>query len=87
MDEIEASMQFGLRVQQFLKTDVGQYLVGRARIEADEAVEKLKTCPSWRPKLVQKYQNQIMVAEWFEHWLAGAVQDGLNAKHIIEGFE
>lgn len=77
-----ATVQVGDQVRQFLHSDVGRLLHGRAKQDIEEATKQLPDCnvDSWfgRRKF-KKLQFQIEVAQQFERWCADAIIDGDNA--------
>jgi hypothetical protein len=76
---------FGERVSQFLKTDIGQYLIDRADDQRDAAVEELKKVDAWDARVITKLQHQIWMIEQFKTWLADAVVAGLQAEKALQG--
>ena len=75
---------FGKRVEDFLSSDLGKYLVHRAEEEAANSVENLKRVLPWRRRRIQELQNRIWMAESFQQWLADAVMDGMQSTQLIE---
>lgn len=75
---------FGKQVEQFLNSDIGRYMVQRATLRAESAVESFKRCDPSDVAQVRKLQNEILWAESFSDWLSAAVTDGLQALNIIE---
>lgn len=78
---------FGRRVEEFMASDLGRYLVLKAESQEQQATEELKKLSPWTPmarRAMQKIQNDIRVAEWFQQWLGEAVMDGLQATNILE---
>ena len=53
----------GKQVEDFLGSDIGKYLVGRAESDALEALEELKRVSWWRSRRIKWLQNRIYVAE------------------------
>jgi hypothetical protein len=84
-DPLVKSAVLGAEVEQFLESDIGKYLVGRAEAEALEAVELLKRVSFWRKHRIIWLQNRISVAESFQKWLGEAYSEGLHSLHTIEG--
>lgn len=75
---------FGLQTQDFLKTDLGQYLVSCATHDMNNAVNKLKKVAPWRTRKIQELQNQIKVSENFMSWINDAIQQGTQAQNQLE---
>lgn len=75
-----AHVDIGLAIKQFLQSDVGQYLTGRALEASDDAMEKLKRADPEDVKLVRKLQNEIMMADNFAQWLTDGKLEGEHAE-------
>lgn len=78
---------FGKQVEEFLKTDIGKYLVSRAEEEVEIAARQLKRVAPWRTTKIRALQNQILTAERFQMWLGNAVADGHQALNLLENEE
>jgi hypothetical protein len=83
-DPIVETAVLGKRIESFLETDVGQYLMGRAESEAGEATELLKRVSWWRSSRIRYLQNRIWVAESFRSWIYQALQEGKRALDVLE---
>lgn len=77
----------GKQVHDFMKSDVGRYMLQRADFEVNDAFEKLKTCDAANVNEVRRLQNNIWVAESVKTWMAEAVGEGLRALDILEDRE
>jgi copper homeostasis protein CutC len=84
-DPLVKSAVLGSQVEQFLETDIGKYLVGRAENQAAEAMDMLKRTAPWRKNRIQQLQNAVLTAENFQKWLGEAYSEGLHSLHTIEG--
>lgn len=82
-----AEVDLGLAVEQFLRSAVGKYLVGRAKHELDDAVERLKLINPYQPRAIQEIQNEIWRADTFEKWLTDAILHGRNAEEQLTSSE
>ena len=78
---------FGKQVEDFLQSDIGDYLIKRSQAQAEEALEELKRVWPWRRRRIQQLQNRIKVAEDFQLWLGYAVASGHQSMTRIEGEE
>lgn len=78
---------FGEQVQEFLRSDVGRFLIGRAEKELAHQMSLLKLVDPRVPEQIIRLQVRIEQLEKFEGWLADAVQEGLTAISIIDGEE
>lgn len=83
-------VRLGERVQEFVQSDVGQYLLGRAQIEMDEAkAAMVRINPFWpraKTKLAQ-LQQEYRTAENFARWLNEALQNGDVALEQIRAIQ
>lgn len=78
----EAAM--GRDTQAFLKTEIGRYLIGCAKQEADDAMHDLKSVSPWRRRKIVELQNKIWRAESFRGWLADLILQGKAAEHSMD---
>lgn len=67
---------FGKQVEDFLYSDIGDYLLGCAKREEQEALEQLRRVAPWRRRRIQQLQNQIAIAESIQRWLGDAIASG-----------
>jgi len=77
----------GKEVEFFMNSDVGRYLQDRILNEKIAAIEGLSQCDPFKPEDVQKWQNQMRLADHMTSWLQQAVHDGLNAINVLESRE
>lgn len=77
----------GEQVSQFMKSDIGQYLLDNAAAHEAEGVEELKRAKCTDTEAVWAAQNKVWIAERFRVWLEEAVQAGLKAQMILEDRE
>lgn len=75
---------FGKQVDIFMSSDIGKYLLARAKDESDQAFEAFKKCDSSNSVEVLRIQNIITQSDKFKSWLDEAVTDGLQALDILE---
>jgi hypothetical protein len=86
-DPTVKSAVLGRQVEDFLESDIGKYLVGRAESEAWEALEELKRVSWWRGRRIQYLQNRVYVTERVQEWLGNAISEGIQALNIMEEVE
>lgn len=79
-----AEAVLGRDAEEFVKSELGRYILGRARRERQEAQEKLNKVASWRRRRIQELQNEIWRAEAFEGWLFEIIMDGRNAEKVLD---
>lgn len=85
--EIFETAVFGKVVENFLSSELGDYLLGKARTEEDEAMRALIVTSPWRRRRIQQLQNQIWRAQQFQVWLGDAIAAGQQATNLLEGAE
>jgi hypothetical protein len=86
-EQAMAEAIMGRDAADFIRSELGKVLLGRARIERDTALDTLKTVYPWRRRKIQELQNTIWRAESFEGWLAELIINGQNAERILDGQE
>jgi len=77
----------GEQVDQFLKSDVGVYLMQHAAAQEEQGLEELRRVDCKDAAAVWNAQNKVWIAEKFRVWLSEAVQAGLKAQMILEDRE
>lgn len=77
----------GEQVDQFFKSDIGQYLLDHAARQEAEGLEALRRVKCNDTDAVWQAQNKVWIAEKFRTWLNDAVQAGLKAQMILEDRE
>ena len=75
----------GKDAEEFITSDIGQYMLGAAEQEAQDAYAALKTVFPWRRRKIQELQNRIWRAESFKVWLAELVTSGKQAMDALDG--
>jgi hypothetical protein len=75
---------FGRQVEQFLKSDIGQYIIQSADADIGEALDKLKNADPFKPELIISIQMKIGIAESVKGWLADAIASGRMATKTLE---
>lgn len=77
--ELFARSQLGVKIRDFIESDVGRYLQGRAQQEIEQAqVDALDCNPRtwWGRRKLLKLQDKAGVARSFLRWIVEAIQDG-----------
>lgn len=74
-----AETHLGEDAAEFVKSDLGRYVLGRMNIEINEMMLKLKTTFPLRWRRIQQLQNEIWKREAFKTYLLGAIQSGRSA--------
>lgn len=86
-DLLLTEARIGIEAEQFLRTSVGQYLIGRAELEEREALESLGEVDPENAKAVREAQFRLQVARAVPRWLSDAIQSGRIAQTVIEAEE
>lgn len=79
-----AQAMLGKDAEEFASSPVGEYLLGRARQEADEALALLKSVSPWRRNRIRDLQARVWRAESVESWLAELIVEGQQAIRVID---
>lgn len=77
----------GEQVDQFFKSDIGQYLLDHAARQETQGLDELRRVKCTDSQAVWDAQCQVWVAEKFRVWLTDAIQAGLKAQMILEDRE
>jgi len=81
--ELIAAYEMGKAAEEFLKSELGRYLVGCADQEEKEAIEEL-LASSLRPREEKEIRGKVWRARSFKGWIAGLINEKENALDIIE---
>ena len=79
-----AQAVLGHEAREFLASDIGRYLLGRAEQDERAALERLATVPWWRRRRIIELQNHVYRARSVRNWLAELVIDGQQAESVLE---
>lgn len=79
-----AEATLGRDATDFLKSELGRYMVGCAQQEYSDAMQKLKVTAPWRRRRINELQNQIWRAESFVTWLRDLVLQGKAAEVSLD---
>jgi microcompartment protein CcmL/EutN len=81
--DIFNAIDFGIEVQAFITSKVGQYLIKRADADVVTALEGLKEVNPSDEREIRSLQTTIKRAESVQYWMAEAIQEGLNAEKLV----
>ena len=73
---------FGEMVRDFLKSDIGVYLLSMAEEEERAAIEQMIDAKPGDD--LTDIRSKIRTARWFKTWLANAIQSGDQALQILQ---
>jgi hypothetical protein len=82
--ELYAEAMLGKDAEEFLETDIGRYLIGRAEQESREAMDQLKKIYPWRRRKIQELQNRIWLAENVQGWIVELIISGRQALQTLD---
>lgn len=83
-EEMIAEINMGQKCREFINSDVGRYLLGRAKLYREELFQKFRQIPHDKPQELLKLQSLAQVPELFEAWLAEQIEAGEQAQFSIE---
>jgi len=84
--EYFATARLGEDFETFIRSEVGQLLHGRAKLELDAVKDQLLDCNPhsfFGRRKIQKLQNRAQQARWFIRWCYDAIYDGKNAATLL----
>jgi hypothetical protein len=79
-----AEAVLGRDAQEFLASEIGRYLLGRAQMDEREAMEALVSVKWWRRRRIIELQSRIYRARSVRSWLAEIISDGRQAESVLE---
>ncbi len=85
--ELISRAVFGKQVEEFLASEIGQYLISCAQDRVEAAQQDFKTVDCTDSAKVIEIQNRILVADCVIQWLKDAVGDGVRALNILDNGE
>lgn len=75
----------GKDAEEFLSSELGRYLIGRAEQEEQEALNELAIVSADNPSAVRELQAKAWRARSVKGWLAELVSAGRSAMAALEG--
>lgn len=82
-DLMLAEAVLGRDAEEFLRSELGQFILGRCDGEIAEAQHNLARVASWRRRRIQELQNEIWRAESLKGWFAELIQNGRAAEAAL----
>ena len=82
--ELYAEAILGKDAEEFVESELGRFIIGRAEQEIEDAVNELKKCYPWRTRKIRELQNRIWRAESVQNWLAELVVRGRQALNQLD---
>ena len=77
----------GKDAEEFLKSDLGRYMLARAEDEEREAMEALAKVWPWRRRRIEQLQSQLWRARSFKNWMGEMIIAGKQALQQLESRE
>lgn len=86
-DLLLAEAVLGRDAEEFCRSELGQFILGRCDQEIADAQDKLSRVASWRRRRIQELQNEIWRAKSIKGWLVELIQNGRQAEAALEEIE
>lgn len=77
----------GQDAEEFLKSELGRYLLARSEEEETEALEALAKVAPWRRRKIAELQAKLWRARSFRSWLGEMIVTGKQALQQLEARE
>lgn len=82
--QLEAQIVMGSAADQFIKSDLGRYVVARAENDEAEAKDYLaEVSPTDTAKIIE-FQTIIGISRGIRSYFAELINDGIEAEHTID---
>lgn len=82
-DTLIAEAMLGKDAEEFLNSDVGRYLLARAKEEIEQAQDELSSVSPWRRNRIKQLQSQVWRARSVKQWLAELITAGRQAESLL----
>lgn len=82
--ELVATAMMGQDAEDFVKSNIGRYLVGCAEQEKEEALVALSGVLPWRRRRIQELQNKIWRSDSFLQWISELILTGRQAIQTLD---
>jgi hypothetical protein len=86
-DPLVRTAVFGEQVQEFLRGDIGSYLIERIERKVQEIEHQLHTCDFATVQDFKLHQARLAMYEGLQAWLGDAVAEGIRATQTLDGEE
>lgn len=83
-DFLLAEAVLGRDAEEFARSELGRFILGRCDAEIDEAQEELSTVAWWRRRRIILLQNKVWRARSMKRWLVELIQNGRGAEASLE---
>ena len=82
--QLMESAATGLAAKEFMASDFGKHIAGKAAEEIDEALSQMIDTDPEDSKAIRALQNKIHVAQTALSWLMDTIGEGDNAMRAID---
>jgi len=79
--------KLGIKVEEWLATDVGRYVKGRAIIELEDIAAELLQVPSWQSQTAFGLQQKAQSLQMLMKWLDEAINNGKTSEAQLQDIE
>lgn len=77
----------GHQLDDFWRSDVGQYLLTRATADYNSALFDFKACNPTNTAAVTAIQSRMLRASEFRGWMEEGIAEGLRSKAALDGLD
>lgn len=82
-NELYKVAMFGMKVNKFLGSDIGLYIIDKCHEASEMSINGLKTIDPTDIRSITRLQNEIYRAESIPQWLSQAVFQGQQAEQML----
>lgn len=75
---------FGKQVEQFLQSDIGEYVTQCAQRDIEKGIKLLKEVDPFVPEQIVSAQMRVRIAESIMGWLGDALRAGYQATEAVK---
>ena len=86
-DLMMAEAILGRDAEDFAKSELGRYILGRCDQEISEAQDELSRVFAWRRRRIQDLQNRIWRAKNLKGWVLELIGNGRQAEAAMDEIE
>jgi len=87
VDEVYEMAKLGVETEKFLMTSVGKYLLERAEIAREKAINEFKTVDPMNTNEVRRIQTDLDTPDRIVKWLSDAIDSGRAAYDALRNQE
>jgi hypothetical protein len=84
LDLLMAEAILGRDAEEFLNTELGQFILGRCEQEIQEAQAQLSRVSPWRRNRIRQLQNEVWRAQSVKQWLGELIANGKAAEASLD---